>query len=1142
MSQVTLVEKILEPSTWQTHEVDNLPAFLYEHYNNEWPKGAHIYLNHVARNADITPYDDAGVERLSKIRGNFFVVIYPEGVEIILIVVALVVAAVAIGLAFLLRPGAPPSNQQQDSSNNLLGNRQNEARPGARIPDIFGQLWATPDLLAVPYKTFSNNVEAEHCYICVGRGSYEFESLAGIIQIRDDQTPLAQIGNASAKIYGPGANPNNGGSPDFTIGPAFTEDAVNLQIFTGVNGQLLQAKNVSSFNQTDTPGPLIKFLNGGIIETNTGADLTTAYNVGDSLYVGGDVPNDSIAHDPASVHAAVNLGGIYPVLAVTTTQVTIDTSSNANWAALASFSGGASNFESASIQANNPFWIGGNSALPTPLSPFWINHPEVDAIWCNFVAQQGAYKVRASDGQHFEVDVILKLAVAPCDTTGTATGIETNYTIVLHGSHTDQQPKGVTLKAGVTPGTGGVLVRATRVSDAEIGAGWQNSDEVQWRDCYVVTDVCSTSTIDFGDVTTIQTLIQATPSALVIKERKLNCLVTRKVPVPSGSALAASTNAADIICAMALDPLIGNLQPSDLDITEIYAVAGPGGDIETYFASVANPTLLDQFCYTFDDATISFEESLSQIATSIFCVAYRRGGVVSLSFEKQTANSTLLFNHRNKVPKSETRTVTFGSNSGNDGIILDYVEPNAPNYPNVDSTVSLYFPVDRSAVNPKKIKSIGIRNLQQAMVLGWRLYWKLIAQNTLVQFDATEEAALSVLQDRILVADNTRPETQDGDVIDQSVLLLTLSQDVVFVGGHTYTIFLQHYDESVESIAITAGSNPNQVILALAPALPCVIDDNRFARTTYMIVDNAAAPTNAFLLSEKTPKDGKIYEVKAVNYTDAYYQHDLDVVDPATDIYSPCGNTGPGPTIFKTTVKSPIDPTGGGAASYSVTIPATVAGNTLVAFMFSEDPTSTMNVKAGALTFTKSRSVYSNLVSNGYGVYYLTSIAGGITTLTITDSLNTSFTATIVVFELTPCVLDSIHGATSTFHSTIGAGLTDSILTATPGGGLVSSQPDSLYLALFMAVTPGTACVCPSSTPSPYSSGVSSPWTIDFTHDNGVLVRSVNLGVVIAHMNSAVAGTFVPVFTLANPVWSCGSGTGCANNKGGWVVFGASFY
>lgn len=887
MNQVTICENALEPSTWQEYnDISDVSKFLFEHFGGKWPGTARIYLDRVAKVSDITPFDDAGISRLAKANGHFWIVVYPEGIETILIIVAIAVAAISIGLTFLLRPSSPKKNQQADSQNNQLGNRENKARPNARIPDIFGQVWATFDLLAVPYLTFIDNVEYEHCYFCIGRGEYDIAT----VTIRDGITPLQQISGASAQVYGPNKNPNIPSTPDIQIGDNFVEEVVNLQVFGAVDNQLLQAPNVSAFDQINYPGPVLRFRYPNIIETNTGADLTTAFQSGDTIYLGGQVANDDIASDPGAVHAAVHLGGIYSVASVSSTQVFLDSPAtiNANWAALNAFTGSVSNFESDSIMANNPLWIGGNSALIPPVPAFFLNYPDMTEVWCNFVAPSGAYKIDSSTQEQTAIDIIIEVGIRPCDSTGSPTGLENFFSVTLKGSHTDRQAKGGTLKILVTPGTGGVLVRAHRKSLGIITPNFQAAEQVTWRDCYIITPVCIGGFIDFGDITTVQTLIRATPGAVAISQRKLNALVTRKVQVPSGGSLAPSTNAADILCAMALDPSIGNLQANDLDITEIYAVAGAGGDIETYFTPSTDPTLLNQFSYTFDDETISFEEMAVELATAIFSIAFRRGGKLSLSFEKATSNSTLLFNHRNKVPKSETKTITFGTSTNNDGIILDYIEPNAPNYPNQDTTVSLYFPPTLSAKNPKKITSIGVRNLKQAMTMGWRLYWKLLAQNTIVQFDGTEESALLVQQDRILVADNTRSDTQDGEVTNQVSLLLTLSQNVVFLGGHTYSIYLQHPDATVENIGITAGPNPNQVVLATAPTLPCVIDPTKYARTTYMIVSDAVTQSAAFLVSEKTPKSGKIYEVKAVNYSDAYYQHDQDIVVASAPVYSPC--------------------------------------------------------------------------------------------------------------------------------------------------------------------------------------------------------------------------------------------------------------
>jgi hypothetical protein len=270
---------------------------------------------------------------------------------------------------------------------------------------------------------------------------------------------------------------------------------------------------------------------------------------------------------------------------------------------------------------------------------------------------------------------------------------------------------------------------------------------------------------------------------------------------------------------------------------------------------------------------------VGQLMQAVFCTAFRRGNVLSVSFEKQRSDSMLLFNHRNKLPGSENRTITFGAVTQNDGIELSYTEPCAPNAQNVDSQYTLYFPEDQSAVAPKKINAVGVRNRVQAWMLGWRLYQKLLYQNEVTQFDATSEAALCIIGDRILVADNTRSGVQDGEVVAQNGLELTLSQPVTFSEASpapNYSIFLQLYDGSVESIAITPGEAADKVILSEAPSLPLVLDAAKYARTTYMIVSDDDAPRTAFLVQEKDAKKGGIYGIKAVNYDDRYYAHDQD--------------------------------------------------------------------------------------------------------------------------------------------------------------------------------------------------------------------------------------------------------------------------
>jgi hypothetical protein len=336
------------------------------------------------------------------------------------------------------------------------------------------------------------------------------------------------------------------------------------------------------------------------------------------------------------------------------------------------------------------------------------------------------------------------------------------------------------------------------------------------------------------------------------------------------SELFASNDAADIFSAICLDPRIGNRSPSEVDFASIYAARD---EAIAYFGA---PEAFE-FCYTFDSDNMSFEETASSIASAVFCQAYRRGNVIKFMFERQTDDSVLLFNHRNKIPKSETRTVTFGYGEDNDGVEYEWVSPID------DAVVTLSLPEDGSAVNPKKVESIGIRNGLQAHIQAWRYWNKLRYSNQTVEFEATQEANLLVLQERILNADNTRPNTQDGEIIEQDGLLLVTSRDVVTVPGVAYTVFLQLTDGSVQGIFVSSASN-RQIVLSEPPRLPLVTDHTNFCRTGFVLVAANSTRSDAFLVTMKEPIDNFSTKITAVNYSDKYWDNDKDYVNGIVNI------------------------------------------------------------------------------------------------------------------------------------------------------------------------------------------------------------------------------------------------------------------
>lgn len=957
MKLVTLALNPLESETWTTHEVSDVRDFLMEQFE-EWPSTARIYHKQVSSATDVTPVNEGDIERLGELNGPFYVVVYPaDPVTIIVAIVAVVVVA-----AVVMGQQTPPTptlrNTQNQSPNNELSERSNKPRPMARIPDIFGTVRSTPDLIAVPYKIFVNNEEVEYSFMCIGRGEYEVPTL----EIRDDATRVIDIPGTSVEVYSPFTSPNSGNAPQLRIGTAINTPVLNVIRSNSVNGQVLRAPNdqklrgdlnirfsapneiqlnpatnidftdkfaagdtltisdaVEYYSYSAETKTIVAFSGGYFRFEIASSDLPSAYSAGkecaltgaqfsqydnDWLYLAfydlsgiyeiasvaletegsGTILNPYVYYcridlvSPASINPKwseangststsagirvpngaeiYNLSGTYEVISVSDTIITLSNPSaiNPQWSSIAD-----ANYISPVLSTSGDKWVG----------PFVLEKADLSQVFANFVALNGLYKDDGKNQQRF--DVVCEIELTPLNSDDSPRGPAETFISTVEGSATYRSTRAVTLKAQPTF-NGRCAVRARRVTPSDLTFKGSVVDEIKWRDVYSVSPVTKTH---FGNVTTVQAVTHATSGALALKERKLNMLVTRKIPIRiSGSTFTSDThptnNAAEIISAVCLDSYIGNRRVSEIDFNAIYSAVS---EAEDYFGS----SLATEFCYTFDSNNLSFEETVKSIADAVFCTAYRRGNIIKLSFEKETEDSTLLFNHRNKLPGSETRTVRFGNQGDFDGVSFKYIDPND------DAQVNYYIPEDISAVNPKEVESLGVRNKFQAYMHAWRLWNKIRFQNVIAEFTATQEADLLVNNDRILIADNTRPDTQDGEVISQNVLELTVSQNLNFAPNSEYTIFLQLCDGTLDAIPVVVGSSPRKVVLSRAPRLPLAVEDDLYARTTFILAANTESRQNAFLVSEKESQSNFTSTVRAINYDFRYYANDKDFINGVID-------------------------------------------------------------------------------------------------------------------------------------------------------------------------------------------------------------------------------------------------------------------
>lgn len=850
IKQVVIARDVYAPDTWSRESVDDVFDYLKTQFD-AWPETARLYHQYVALEHDVTPDSQADLDHLRTLDGVFYVVVYPADPITLTVIAVSIVVSVAVALLMPIPAMPNLRNQTQGSPNNELSSRGNKPRPNSRIPDIFGTVRSTPDLIAVPYSVFENNIEIEHMVGLIGRGTFDIKDAY------DGETRISDIEGASVQLYELNANIDTG-TPFKQYGELIDEPPYQVIKSNSVNGQVLRAPNAIDFGGSND----VYFEFPNLIKLDAGStrDFRASFKVGDVIRVR-DAPFEWI--DEGYQPNSLNLNGSYVVdsIAQRTIVLSDPAAVNGAWDKLGlpreidGRTDQRTNLKSPTFSLVSFRWVG----------DFVVEDPQRTHFILNFVALNGLYAENGSAQYSWRND--FEVVVTPVDLDDEPNGFSETTVFSIEGSSTvkDTIARTIYLFTGFT---GRCKIKIRRTNDTDFDFAGTIVDEVKWRDLYSAREL---ERKQYGDVTIARARTQATSGALSVKERKLNFLVQRKLPtydVATGTMTTertATNSAADAFASVCLDPFIGRRDVSEVDLAGIYQAIA---DVAEYFGTPSAA----EFCYTFDRENQSFEEIATTIAQAVFCEAYRQGNQIKLSFERETDDSVLLFNHRNKVPKSEKRTITFGLENSFDGVEYEWIDP-------ADDTKTVLKIPNDAITNPKKITSVGVRNARQAHFSAWRTWNKLRFQRESVEFEALRESDLLVRKDRILVADNTRTGTQDGEIESQTGLIVTTSQPCTFDPAKSYTMHLQLYDGSVDAIGCSAGTDAYSVVLERAPLLPLVLEHDRYLRTIYMITSNDDTRAKAFLVGEKSNAGRMTNSLKCVNYDARYYQNDSDFIN-----------------------------------------------------------------------------------------------------------------------------------------------------------------------------------------------------------------------------------------------------------------------
>ncbi|EHU2721380.1 hypothetical protein AZE73_RS00010 [Acinetobacter baumannii] len=940
LKKVIIVPDVYDRSTWSEAEVEDVLAYIYQQFD-VWPENAKIYHDQIAETCDVTPNHpkriSAQLEHIQTLDGTFYVVIEPAWLQFLYYAIVAITAAYSL-YTVLTMP--KPQSPTVGSSNNELSQRSNQARLNGRIPDIFGRVRSYPDLIAQTYMIYKDGIEIEECLMCIGRGYYQildmrdgdtdvaniagtsvsvfdpFTSIVGtpIYQVGEAFTELPKFVRNSASINGQTIELPNSAvlessnvwfqSPnlikatglDFTQYFAATDRVALSGAVYGVqdlnlSGSIMVNEDkmviIESTTNIDNPN-LFKGLQltGALVDivtvTGTPPDEVTETNTRDlsgqfvvsgvtKTVITGGFHYEITLSNPEKVNAnwqyvnnsytitagallnrnsnSITLDDTYTINSVTADTIALVNPSaiNSDWDKLLTIPNQSTQGQEVLVRfdAVSSKYVG------------WFNFdmPEATQAVFNFFFPNGLF-YQDSKGGVWEEKITVIIELQAIDSNGDPVGSITTINQEIRANNKSQFGKTIYIDL---PTAGSFRFRLSRTTATQAG---KTQDSCKIKSVYGMAD----STIsDYGNVTVLRSRTVATDGALSIKERKLNCLVNRKLPLDGTGPLQVTRSAGQALINLALDQYIGRRTSAEVDIAQINAEIAK---VNAYFGS----DLMSEFNYTIDDDNLSFEEIAGMVASSAFCEPYRFGSLTRLKFEQPQENAVLLFNHRNKVPLTEKRSYTFGVQKDYDGVELEYTS-------DVDNArVKYTIPEDITPKNPLKITTTGIRNEAQAKTRTWREWNKLQYKYVSCEMEVLDESELLIRNDRILVANNTVVDTQDGEIESVDGLIVKTSQPCTFEAGHDYYIYLQMSDATVDMVPCTSGEDKYHVVLSRPPVQPLVVAADRYVKTLYTLVRADQTEVQAFMLEELTPQTQMTNTLKASNYDARFYERDHDFI------------------------------------------------------------------------------------------------------------------------------------------------------------------------------------------------------------------------------------------------------------------------
>lgn len=911
---VRVFDKATDPNSYTDHEVSCAAEWVLAFAKDNPDTTIAIYAYSVAEENDITRDEDALLDESIE----YVEVLLSPGEAITAVyVIGALLAAASVAMALMTKKKAAAADnvdRGQTSDNNSLSDRTNKARYLERVEDIVGTVLSVPAMIAPTYTKIDNNkqVRYEVGLYSIGRGYYD------ISDTKEGDTFLSNISGASAKFYEPFNSPNEGASPYLTIG----DTSWSIPLLQARRAEQFDSTVLKAPNQVQLPSALRPYrfnepgndqspIYSSITQTGDNSDMANfseLFHIGDTVVVSGATtpgrpetssiisqangdtdqfilaaPNTGILVGDSVVvtgYLAEGLNGTYTVTAISGTAVTVSpvfsvNSTNSGTMTRAATPAVPSQYNGSyevlevmdsGIVINNTSWVGDatqTASIQIQGASEWTDwailpDARLSGIIANFTADAGMYRDSVDDGIAYvstgadmQAQFVDPITLEPIGLASTHSVIVSGATKGFRGYCLDMQ--------GLE--TGPRRIRFRRTNNYDYGSSDVIQDEITLESVFACSTILQSN---FGDLTIVHTKTEYTRQAAALGERKLNMIVSRKMPVydavsktwsgvmgagghHDSGVIHPARDVKNIIPFVYADAYIGNRPLAEIDMDSLVAAT----DI-LYSIHPDLPT-----CdYTFDDSEMTVEDHIALIAEAGNMQAYRSYGKLRFEPDIRKTSPTMLFTHRNKKPKSDVITRAFHAD-GYDGVEYNYVSPTSVGSPYRTETIVL--PQDGNYTKLKPFETSGVYGFQKAWLMANREYRKLTMMRQRIEFSATQDARMLAPDMLIAVVDNTKYFSEDGEVVAQAGLTLTLSQPVTFVSGQTHTLVLIKRDGSLQSVVVTPGANNKEVVMANAPAEAIVTEYGEDGVRTIF----SFAPENA--------RASQLYRVETIDMSDPLY-------------------------------------------------------------------------------------------------------------------------------------------------------------------------------------------------------------------------------------------------------------------------------